>query len=133
MFSPISSFLCYIIEHCYTINIGGSISNMFWLLAAGMRIRPWLDYVPSLANIADLPSRDDYELLGRLGARRLRGIVLHGAERFDVRVDVRHVHPQRADGSGAVALQHRRALGEAIRSRSDARARGDARVSDTTV
>ena len=44
---------------------------MFWLLAAGMRIRPWLEYVPSAANIADLPSRDDYELLGRLGARHV--------------------------------------------------------------
>ena len=47
------------------------LSNMFWLLAAGMRLRPWLEYVPSLSNIADLPSRDEYELLDHLGARRI--------------------------------------------------------------
>ena len=47
------------------------LSNMFWLLVAGMRVRPWLEYVPSLANIADLPSRDEYELLDRLGAHRV--------------------------------------------------------------
>ena len=45
--------------------------NQFHLMMAGMRTRPWLEYVPSLANIADLPSRGKFELLERLGARRV--------------------------------------------------------------
>ena len=54
------------------------ISNMFWLLLAGMRTRPYLEYVPSLSNIADLPSRGKYELLERLGARRVYYVPLIG-------------------------------------------------------
>ena len=51
---------------------------MLWLLVAGMRTRPWFEYVPSLANIADLPSRGKYELLERLGARRVHYVPLVG-------------------------------------------------------
>jgi hypothetical protein len=54
------------------------ISNMLWLLVAGMRTRPWFEYVPSASNIADLPSRSDYELLERLGARRVYGVPIVG-------------------------------------------------------
>ena len=47
------------------------MSNMLWLLVTGMRTRPYFEYVPSAANIADLPSRGKYELLERLGAHRV--------------------------------------------------------------
>ena len=33
------------------------IANGFHLLAAGLRMAAYFDYVPSKANIADLPSR----------------------------------------------------------------------------
>jgi hypothetical protein len=37
-----------------------------------MDIHPWISYVPSAANIADDPSRDECEALGRVhNARRL--------------------------------------------------------------
>jgi hypothetical protein len=39
------------------------MANAFHLTTCGMRTHTWLDYVPSLANIADLPSRGDFELL----------------------------------------------------------------------
>ena len=55
------------------------ISNMLWLLVAGMRTRPWFEYVPSLTNIADLPSRGKYELLERLGAQRVHDVPLVGS------------------------------------------------------
>ena len=45
-----------------------------------MRTHTWLDYVPSLANIADLPSRGDFELLERLGARRVERPVVGTAD-----------------------------------------------------
>ena len=54
------------------------ISNMLWLLVAGMRTRPWFEYCPSLANIADLPSRGKYDLLERLGAHRIYYVPLVG-------------------------------------------------------
>ena len=54
------------------------MSNMLWLLVAGMRTRPYLEYVPSASNIADLPSRGKYELLERLGARRVYDVPLIG-------------------------------------------------------
>jgi hypothetical protein len=54
------------------------MSNMLWLLVAGMRTRPFFEYVPSLSNIADLPSRASYELLERLGARRVYNVPLVG-------------------------------------------------------
>ena len=44
--------------------------NLFHLTTAGMRTRTYLEYVPSLSNIADLPSRGKFELLERLGAQR---------------------------------------------------------------
>ena len=44
--------------------------NQFHLTTAGMRTRTYLEYVPSLSNIADLPSRGKFELLERLGGQR---------------------------------------------------------------
>jgi hypothetical protein len=44
--------------------------NAFHAMSAGMTARTYMDYVPSKANIADLPSRSEYTLLHRLGARR---------------------------------------------------------------
>ena len=40
-----------------------SMVNAFYLQAAGLRTSVYFDYVPSKANIADLPSRDDIETL----------------------------------------------------------------------
>ena len=44
------------------------ISNAYHLLAAGLRTAAYFDYVPSAANIADLPSRGDFALPRALGA-----------------------------------------------------------------
>ena len=41
--------------------------NAFHLQAAGLGVGAYFEYVPSKANIADLPSRGSYELLERLG------------------------------------------------------------------
>ena len=56
------------------------MANAFHLTTCGMRTHTWLDYVPSLANIADLPSRGDFELLERLGARRVERPVVGTAD-----------------------------------------------------
>ena len=44
------------------------ISNGFHLMAAGLRTAAYFDYVPSKANIADLPSRGEFALPRALGA-----------------------------------------------------------------
>jgi hypothetical protein len=49
--------------------------NAFYAMNAGMTARTYLDYVPSKANIADLPSRSEYTLLHRLAARRRAMVV----------------------------------------------------------
>ena len=46
------------------------ILHAFAAFVLGMEISPWFLYVPSKANIADLPSRHDYELLWQRGACR---------------------------------------------------------------
>lgn len=45
--------------------------NAFHLQLVGLQTEVYLEFVPSLANIADLPSRDEYELLDRLGGERV--------------------------------------------------------------
>ena len=45
--------------------------NAFHLQLAGLAADAYLEFVPSLANIADLPSRDEYEVLERNGGRRV--------------------------------------------------------------
>ena len=52
--------------------------NAFHLQLAGLEADVYLEFVPSLANIADLPSRNEFELLDRLGGRRV-GINLPSA------------------------------------------------------
>ena len=44
--------------------------NVYHMTAAALRARTYLDYVPSKANIADLPSRGEYDLTHRMGATR---------------------------------------------------------------
>ena len=44
------------------------ITNGFHALATGLRASTYLDYVASKANIADLPSRGQFELPRQLGA-----------------------------------------------------------------
>ena len=48
------------------------MSNAFHMQLAGLRASVYLDYVPSKANIADLPSRGEFRLLRRLGAAKVR-------------------------------------------------------------
>jgi len=45
--------------------------NAFHLQMAGLRANAYYEFVPSLANIADLPSRNEFELLEQLGGRRV--------------------------------------------------------------
>lgn len=51
------------------------LANAFHLQLAGMHTSAYLDYVPSKANIADLPSRNEFELLIRLGGTRVPVII----------------------------------------------------------
>jgi hypothetical protein len=44
--------------------------NAYHLQLAALRASVYLEYVPSLANIADLPSRNEFELLKSLGGRK---------------------------------------------------------------
>ena len=44
--------------------------NVFYLQAISLRVSAYLDYVPSKANIADLPSRQEWSAL----AHELRGL-----------------------------------------------------------
>ena len=48
------------------------MSNAFHMHFAGLRTSVFLDFVPSKANIADLPSRGEFRLLKRLGAAKVR-------------------------------------------------------------
>ena len=43
--------------------------HCLWLMAAKLQIDMFVDRVPSAENISDLPSREEYELLGALGAQ----------------------------------------------------------------
>ena len=49
--------------------------NIFYLQMIGLRASVFFDYVPSKANIADLPSRREYAKL----LLELRGLPIHGA------------------------------------------------------
>ena len=42
--------------------------NVFHTIAAAIMVNSWFEYVPSAANIADLPSRMDLELLNDMGS-----------------------------------------------------------------
>ena len=44
--------------------------HAFKAFAFGFGVHPWFQWVPSKANIADMPSRHDLSLLGELGATR---------------------------------------------------------------
>ena len=43
--------------------------NAFHLQITGLRTHVWFEFVPSKANIADLPSRGEFALLTRMGGR----------------------------------------------------------------
>ena len=45
--------------------------NAFHLQAAALELNVYFEFVPSLANIADLPSRDEFALLQRLQGTRV--------------------------------------------------------------
>ena len=49
--------------------------NMYYLLGASLQFRPYFEWVPSEANIADLPSRGRFdEMLAITPARRIEFI-----------------------------------------------------------
>ena len=55
--------------HGYASSVDmADISNGFHLMAAGLRMAAYFDYVPSKANIADLPSRGEFAIPRALGA-----------------------------------------------------------------
>jgi hypothetical protein len=43
--------------------------HLFHCLCTALNVRVWCEYVASGANLADLPSRDDLELLKSMGSR----------------------------------------------------------------
>ena len=47
------------------------IVHSIWRRAALSKMMLWIERVPTDSNIADLPSREDYGLLGRMGAKRV--------------------------------------------------------------
>ena len=49
------------------------IVNAYHAIVTGLRAWPYLEYVPSKANIADLPSRMDYLLVRGVGLRAMPG------------------------------------------------------------
>ena len=51
--------------------------HVAWTLALAERIHIWVDRVPSKLNISDLPSREEYRLLERLGASRAAPKIAH--------------------------------------------------------
>ena len=44
--------------------------HVFHAAVAAMGVNPWLEFVPSGANIADLPSRGEFSLLQELGSEK---------------------------------------------------------------
>ena len=52
----------------------GKMTNVFYMQMIGLRASVYFDYVPSKANIADLPSRDRFDLL----LPELRGLTVRG-------------------------------------------------------
>ena len=64
----------------------GRLVNTFHLALASLRCRVWLEWVPSKANISDLPSRDDdVALLNALDAAHL-GDMLSGFDEVEFRL-----------------------------------------------
>ena len=51
------------------------ILHAFAAFSLGLEASSWFEYVPSRANIADQPSRNDYELLGELGSAEMPFII----------------------------------------------------------
>ena len=49
-------------------------------VAAGLQADAYLEFVPSLANIADLPSRNEFEVLERHGGRRVEIVIPPAAD-----------------------------------------------------
>ena len=58
------------------------IVHAFHALNLGFQSRVWFEYVASEANIGDLPSRDEFELLHELRSEH-RDLVLPDVARFD--------------------------------------------------
>ena len=48
----------------------------YHLRIARLGARIWIEYVPSAANIADMPSRGNFELVESIGAKRIPFIFL---------------------------------------------------------
>ncbi len=45
-----------------------ALVHEIWTLALGYGMNIWIDRAPSDANVADLPSREEYRLLQKMGA-----------------------------------------------------------------
>ena len=62
------------------------LSNCLHLTAAGLNTRPFFDYVPSLANIADEPSRGIYRSLEAMHGHRVQ-LPIIGAQEWSAPLD----------------------------------------------
>ena len=51
------------------------IVHSIWRRAAALKTALWIERVPTDDNIADLPSREDYDLLERIGAQWLPPVI----------------------------------------------------------
>ena len=86
------------------------ITNVFHLQAAALRVSIYLEYVPSKANIADLPSRSEYTLLRSMGAQpgHHASACSGRVERATVRVGARRGSGCEGGGMGCLRGRHRR-------------------------
>ena len=50
------------------------ILHAFVALTLGLGVAVWFEYVPSKANIADLPSHSSFSLLHELGSKRVTAV-----------------------------------------------------------
>ena len=68
---------CGIINLCSYVCLSGatkqfdqnSLIHAIWHHLARLKIHVWVERVPTKLNIADLPSRESYDLLNRIGAK----------------------------------------------------------------
>ena len=47
----------------------GRLIHLFHCMCQALNVRVWVEHVPSGANISDLPSRDEFELIRKMGSK----------------------------------------------------------------
>ena len=69
--SPILSIMRAACAHQRQAADHNLLTHAFWLAARRYQWQIWLERVESKLNLSDLPSRESYELLAKLGATRV--------------------------------------------------------------